>query len=194
MIQPLSSAETLALLESSRALLSGHFRLSSGAHGDRYVQCARALEDPARAERFGSGIAALFTGERVDAVAAPALGGLIIGHEVARALRVRFLFAERHEARLAFRRGFELASGERLLLVEDVLTTGGSVSELRTIVEAAGGIAVAIGAIVDRSFGGFSPGVPVRKLVTLEVAHYLPSECPLCARGVPIEKPGSRPA
>jgi len=193
MSAPLSAADALALLESSAALLSGHFRLSSGAHSDRYIQCARALEHPARSERLGAGIAALAAASAIDAVASPALGGLIIGHEVARALGVRFLFAEREEKRFTLRRGFTVAPGERLLLVEDVLTTGGSVSELRELVEAAGATAAAIGAIVDRTDGAFHPGIPVFTLLSLDVPRYPADACPLCARGVPLVKPGSRP-
>jgi orotate phosphoribosyltransferase len=191
--RPLSPEETLALLESSQALLSGHFRLSSGDHSDRYVQCARATEDPARAERLGAGIAALFANSGVEAVASPALGGLLIGHEVARALGVRFLFAEREAGVFAFRRGFRVGPGEHILLVEDVLTTGGSVLEIRRLVEAAGANAAGIAAIVDRTGGGFDPGVPVGTLLGLAIARYAPDACPLCARGVPLVKPGSRP-
>lgn len=194
MSAPLAAADALAILESSSALLSGHFRLSSGMHSDRYIQCARALEHPARAERLGAGIAALASASRIEAVAAPALGGLIIGHEVARALGVRFLFAEREEKRFTLRRGFAFAPGERLLLVEDVLTTGGSVSELRALVEAEGAVAAAIGAIVDRTDGAFHPGIPVLTLLSLDVPRYPADACPLCARGVPLVKPGSRPA
>jgi orotate phosphoribosyltransferase len=189
----LSPEETLVLLESSQALLSGHFRLSSGDHSDRYVQCARATENPARAERLGSGIAALFADSGVEAVASPALGGLLIGHEVARALGVRFLFAEREGGAFAFRRGFRVTPGERILLVEDVLTTGGSVLEIRRLAEAAGASAAGIAAIVDRTGGGFDPGIPVRALLGLAIARYAPDACPLCARGVPLVKPGSRP-
>jgi orotate phosphoribosyltransferase len=184
----------VALLEESSALLRGHFRLSSGFHSDRYVQCARALEDPARAEALGAGIADLFRADRAHAVAAPALGGVIIGHEVARALRVRFLFAEREGSHFALRRGFALRPGERVLLVEDVLTTGGSVSELRDLVAAAGAAPIGIGAIVDRTGGAFQPGLPVRTLLTLEIPRYAPDACPHCKRGEPVVKPGSRPA
>ncbi len=195
--RPLGPGEALALLESSGALLSGHFRLSSGDHSGRYVQCARATEDPLRAERLGAGIAALFAdapaGARAEAVAAPARGGVVIGHEVARALGVRFLFAEREGEALSFRRGFALRAGERVLLVEDVLTTGGSVSEVRRLVESAGATAVGVGAIVDRAGGAFQPGIPVRTLLALAIDRYAPASCPLCARGVPLAKPGSRP-
>ncbi len=200
MTHGLRPEETTALLEYSGALLSGHFRLSSGDHSDRYVQCARATEDPRAAARFGAGIAALFSdtsvaGPRraIDAVAAPALGGVVIGHEVARALAVRFVFAEREGAGLAFRRGFALRPGERVLLVEDVLTTGGSVAELARLVAAAGAVAIGIGAIADRTGGAFSPGLPVRALVSLAIARYAPDACPLCERGLPVIKPGSRP-
>jgi orotate phosphoribosyltransferase len=197
----LTPPETIALLESAGALLSGHFRLSSGDHSDRYVQCARATEDPRDASRLGAGIAALFAGgpdgaapsAPIAAVAAPALGGVVIGHEVARALGVRFVFAERDGATLAFRRGFALRRGEGVLLVEDVLTTGGSVMEVLRLAEEAGAVPAGIGAIVDRTGGGFSPGVPVRALVALAIARYAPGACPLCARGVPVAKPGSRP-
>jgi orotate phosphoribosyltransferase len=196
-VSRLAAADALALLEASGALLSGHFLLSSGDHSDRYVQCARATEDPGRAERLGKAIAALFASdapsERPDVVAAPALGGVVIGHEVARALGVRFLFAEREGSAFAFRRGFTFGAGERVLLVEDVLTTGGSVSEIRRLVESAGATAVGVGAIVDRTDGAFRPGIPVHAVLPLAIARYAPSACPLCARGVAVVKPGSRP-
>jgi orotate phosphoribosyltransferase len=188
--------ETLALLGSSGALLTGHFRLSSGDHSDRYVQCARATEEPARAARLGGAIAALAAraaAGAIEAVVAPALGGVLIGHEVARALGVRFVFAEREGAAFALRRGFELRRGERLLLVEDVLTTGGSVLELARLASSCGAEPIAVGAIVDRSAGRLAPGLPVHALLALEIPRYAPGACPLCACGVPLVKPGSRP-
>lgn len=185
--------EVLARLEASGALLTGHFRLSSGQHSERYVQCARATEDPRTAAWLGDAIAGGFPGAIVEAVAAPALGGVIIGHEVARSIGARFLFAEREGGALSFRRGFAVRPGERILLVEDVLTTGGSISEVRALVEAAGALVVGIGAVVDRTAGRFAPGVPVRALVALAMDRYAPGSCPLCARGVPLVKPGSRP-
>lgn len=189
----LSADEALALLESSGALLSGHFRLSSGDHSDRYVQCARATESPRTAERLGAGIAALVADLSPVVVVAPALGGVLIGHEVARALGVRFLFAEREGEAFALRRGFAIRPGERALLVEDVLTTGGSVSEVRRLVETLGAVPVGVAAIVDRTGGAFRTDLPVRALLSLSIARYAPDACPLCARGVPVVKPGSRP-
>lgn len=186
-------SEARRILESTGALLFGHFRLSSGLHSDRYVQCARALEDPRDAHRLGAALGALFAGDHVSAVAAPAIGGLLIGHEVARALGARFLFAEREGGAMAFRRGFFVRPGESVLLVEDVLTTGGSVSELERLVREGGGIPVGIGAVVDRTGGSFAPGLPVRCLVPIDAPRYEPDACPECARGVPVVKPGSRP-
>jgi orotate phosphoribosyltransferase len=186
--------EALELYRRTGAYLEGHFRLSSGLHSPGYLQSALVLQHPADAASLGVGIAALVTGLEPTVVLSPALGGLIIGHEVARALGVRAMFAERAGGTaLSLRRGFALASSDRVLVVEDVLTTGKSTRETIDVARAAGAHVVGVAAIVDRSGGTIDFGVPSRALVRLEVPTYDPDECPLCARGLPVVKPGSRP-
>lgn len=173
-------------------LSEGHFLLSSGRHSGQYMQCARLLQYPREAEQAGRALAGLFREERVEAVIGPALGGVIIAHETARALGVRCLFAERKDGVMQLRRGFAIEPGERLLVAEDVVTTGGSVREVIRLVESLGGRVVGVGSIIDRS-GGSSPfAVPFRSLLRLEIESYAPGECPLCRAGIPAEKPGSR--
>jgi orotate phosphoribosyltransferase len=182
------------LLVRSGALLRGHFRLTSGLHSDEYCQCARVLENPEDAAELGRMLADLFENEEIDVVISPAMGGIIIGHEVARALGVRSIFAERGEGGMALRRGFKIDPGERVLIVEDVVTTGGSVREVARAVEDAGAAIVGFGFVVDRSREPLNLPGQVRALLerrTMQV--YRPDECPLCEAGVPIEKPGSRP-
>jgi len=173
-------------------LKEGHFLLSSGRHSKQYMQCARLLQYPQEAEQAGRALADLFRGETVDAVIGPALGGVIIAHETARAFGVRCLFAERKDGVMQLRRGFVIDKGERLLVIEDVVTTGGSVREVIRLVESLGGRVVGVGSIVDRS-GGASPfTVPFRSLLRIRIESYSPGECPLCSAGIPAEKPGSR--
>jgi orotate phosphoribosyltransferase len=180
------------LLAESGALLTGHFKLSSGRHSDEYCQCARVLERPEAAEELGAMLAELFLDDHVDVVVSPALGGIIIGHEVARALGVRSLFAEREGGKMTLRRGFSLHDGERALIIEDVRTTGGSVLEVAEVVRAAGGTVAGFGFILDRSQDAKDLGAPTRALARRRMESHEPERCPLCARGVPIEKPGSR--
>jgi len=188
----------LALFRSTGAYLEGHFRLTSGLHSAEYLQCALVLQHPAAAERLGRLLAqelrTLAPG-KIDLVASPALGGLIIGHEVARALGTRFLFTERDAAtgKMTLRRGFTVAPGETAVVVEDVITTGGSTADVIDVLRAAGGRVVAAGSIVDRSGGRADVGVPRVALATLQIAAHHSEECPLCARGIPVAKPGSRP-
>lgn len=178
--------------EETGALLTGHFRLSSGLHSDRYLQCARLLMWPERAERAGRELAERLREFAPKAVVSPALGGVVIGHETARGLGVRAMFVERKDGAFALRRGFSLEPGENVVVVEDVFTTGKSTREAAAAVEGAGGRAVAVGSIVDR---GLPPGafaVPSRSLLALSVPSWPEAECPLCLRGVPIDSPGSR--
>jgi len=188
----------LELFRSTGAYLQGHFRLTSGLHSAEYLQCALVLQHPAAAERLGRLLAqelrALAPG-KIDLVASPALGGLIIGHEVARALGTRFLFTERDAAtgKMTLRRGFTVAPGETAVVVEDVITTGGSTADVIEVLRAAGGQVAAAGSIVDRSGGRADVGVPRVALATLQIAAHHMEECPLCARGIPLAKPGSRP-
>jgi orotate phosphoribosyltransferase len=182
--------------EETGALLSGHFKLSSGLHSERYLQCARVLQWPARAEALGAALAAALAPFSPAAVVSPALGGLIIGHETGRGLKVRAVFAERVEGAFALRRGFALEKGEKVAVIEDVVTTGKSTREELDVVGAAGAVPVAAGSIVDRradeSAGDTVDGVPYRSLLTLDVPAWEPAACPLCARGVPLAAPGSR--
>lgn len=180
-------------LRRTGALLEGHFVLSSGLHSPRYIQCARFLQHPDLAEKAGRAVAALAADLRPEAVVSPALGGVILGHEVGRALGVRAFFAEREGTGLALRRGFELCAGERVLLVEDVVTTGKSVGELAALVRRNGAVPLAYTALVDRSGGEAPLDPPVRAVLTLEVPRHPPGECPLCRAGTPAIKPGSRP-
>jgi orotate phosphoribosyltransferase len=174
------------------ALLEGHFRLSSGLHSDRYLQCARLLMWPERAEAAGRELARQLSEFAPQVVVSPALGGLIIGHEAARALSTRFLFVERHEGGFQLRRGFRLEPAERTAIVEDVWTTGKSTREAVAAVEAAGGAVVAVGAIVDRGLPAGAFVVPARSLLSLSVPAWPDAECPLCAKGAPLDTPGSR--
>lgn len=190
----------LAVLEDAGALTRGHFRLSSGLHSPAYVQCARLTEDPTRARRAGAALAAALVerlGTSPDSVLAPAMGGLLIGHEVAAALGVPFRFTERDAGgAMALRRGFALAAGEEVAVVEDVVTTGRSTRETIELAEAAGARVVGVGALLDRSGGGegASPfAVRFVALARLDLPTWRPEECPRCAAGEPVEKPGSRP-
>jgi orotate phosphoribosyltransferase len=184
---------TLDLFKRTGAYLRGHFRLTSGLHSPEYLQCALVLQYPEHAEQLGREIAALLrSDEKVDVVAAPAIGGLIIGHEVARALGARFFFTERENGNMTLRRGFSVNPGERAVVIEDVVTTGGSSREVVEVLRAAGANVIAAGSIIDRSGGHVDIGVPRVALSTLQAVTYAPDSCPLCREGIPITKPGSR--
>ncbi len=185
--------ELLDLFRKSGALLEGHFRLSSGLHSTGYLQCALVLQHPATAELLGRSMADMARDLRATVVLSPALGGVVIGHEVGRALGVRALFAERQDGALLLRRGFMLAESDRVLVVEDVCTTGGSTRETMQVATASGGHVVGAAAIVDRSGGTASFDVPFHALLGVDLPTYQPDECPLCAQGMPVVKPGSRP-
>jgi orotate phosphoribosyltransferase len=186
------SDSVLSLFRSSGALLEGHFRLTSGLHSPGYLQCALVLQHPASAATLGAALAERLRAYQPSVVLSPALGGLIIGHEVARALGVRAIFAERQDGRLTLRRGFALAPTDRVAIVEDVVTTGGSTRETMTVAEEQGATVVGAGAIIDRSNGASNLGVPFHALETLSLPTYQPDSCPLCAEGKPVTKPGSR--
>jgi orotate phosphoribosyltransferase len=185
--------QLLDLFRKSGALLDGHFRLSSGLHSTGYLQCALVLQTPASAERLGQAIADQVRDLRPTVVLSPALGGVVIGHEVGRALGVRAIFAERQDGALMLRRGFVLSESDRVLVVEDVCTTGGSTRETMQVASAAGGRVVGAAAIVDRSGGTVSFDVPFAALLPVDLPTYQPESCPLCAQGLPVVKPGSRP-
>lgn len=186
------------MLEESGALRHGHFLLSSGLHSQAYVQCALLLEDPLRARKVGQDLAEELRPFHPDSVLSPALGGVIIGHEVAAALGVPFRFTERKGEEMGLRRGFSLRQGERVVIVEDVVTTGRSTRETAALAEARGAVVVGVGAIIDRTGkrdGGAAPfEVPFRALLALDLPFYPADGCPLCAAGGAPEKPGSRPA
>ena len=182
----------LKLFRESGALLEGHFRLSSGLHSGGYLQCALVLQHPAHAETLGRALGELLRSADANAVLSPALGGLIIGHEVGRALGVRAIFAERQDAVLTLRRGFTLGPTDRVVIIEDVVTTGGSTRETMTVARASGATVVGAGSVIDRSGGNADLGVPFSSLVTLKLPTYDPDACPMCKAGQPIVKPGSR--
>lgn len=193
--------QVLSLFTETDALLKGHFVLSSGLHSDQYLQCARALQYPADAARFGHAIAEHFveTGDtrdhvssEIETVASPAIGGLIIGYAVAAAMNVRFIWTERENGKMTLRRGFDVRPGERILVVEDVITTGGSTRECIEALERRGAKVVAAASIIDRSNGIVDVGVPRISLAKLDVPSYSPDICPMCARGEMAVKPGSR--
>lgn len=196
-----STDHLLSLFESAGAIRRGHFELSSGLHSGLYVQCALVLQHPRHAERLGAALAARFASHRIEAVVSPALGGLIIGQEVARALPApggaaggcQAMFVERDAAgAMTLRRGFSLSSGQRVLVAEDVWTTGKSTQEAMRVVQESGGLVVAAGALIDRSSGRMNFSVPAEALISLPVESYLPESCPLCKQGTPAVKTGSR--
>ncbi|HUT66700.1 MAG TPA: orotate phosphoribosyltransferase [Spirochaetota bacterium] len=182
----------IELLRSSGALLGGHFLLTSGNHSGRYIQCAALLSRPEIAVEFMEEIAEQFKGDKVETVVAPAVGGIIVAYEVARLLGARALFFERVEGKMTLRRGFHISEGERVLIVEDVITTGGSVLEVRDTVEVRGGTVAGLASIVNRSGGRFEPGVSYYYCIKMEIPIYSPESCPFCKTGSPVVKPGSR--
>ena len=197
------SDSTLQTFRETGAYLKGHFRLTSGLHSGEYLQSALVLQHPDLAQRLGRALAESMPkgqGAIAQIVVSPALGGLIIGHEVARALGARFLFTERDpagpegksSAKMTLRRGFSLTPGETAVVIEDVVTTGGSTREVIELLQAAGVQVLAAGSIIDRSGGRVDLGVPRVALATLDAVSWTPEECPLCKQGLPVVKPGSR--
>ncbi|NNE98965.1 MAG: orotate phosphoribosyltransferase [Pyrinomonadaceae bacterium] len=176
----------------TEALLEGHFILSSGLHSPKYLQCALALQYPFDAAKYGAAIAEHFSDAGIETVASPAIGGLVIGYEVAKALNVRFIWTERKEGVMTLRRGFSIKKGEKILAVEDVITTGGSVKECIDVLRDNGADVINAASIIDRSGGKADVGVPRISLVELDVPSYTPEECPMCAEGTEAVKPGSR--
>ena len=184
--------EVLSAFRRSGALLEGHFRLSSGLHSPGYLQCALVLQHPREAEALGAALGDIARPLGAQTVLSPAMGGIVIGQEVGRALGVRAIFAERQDGALTLRRGFALEPGEKVIVVEDVVTTGGSTRETMDVARAAGAIVVGACAIVDRSGGRQGLDVPFRALLPMDVKTYQPEECPLCKQGIAVVKPGSR--
>ena len=191
-------SSVMELFEETGAYLHGHFRLTSGLHSGEYLQCAKVLAHPAYAEKMGQSLAAkvkaLIGDKVIDAVVAPAMGGIIIGHEVARSFATLSLFTERDAAtnEMTLRRGFEIKPDQKVIVIEDVITTGGSTKEVITLLNSLGVKVLAAGSIIDRSGGTADVGVPRASLETLHPVAYKPEECPLCQQGVPVVKPGSR--
>jgi orotate phosphoribosyltransferase len=192
-----TSAAVVSLFEKTEAFLRGHFRLTSGLHSGEYLQCAKVLRFPQHAEELGRQLADRLrplAGNGIDLVVSPAMGGIIIGHEVARALGVPFLFTERDAAtgKMTLRRGFSIEPGQTAVVIEDVITTGGSTREVCELLAQGGARVAAAGSIMDRSGGSADVGVPRVSLATLSVSMWQPEECPLCRQGLPVVKPGSR--
>jgi orotate phosphoribosyltransferase len=188
----LTHEDVLALFRKAGGLLEGHFRLTSGLHSERYLQSALVLQYPEFAELLGRELAGRTRHLQPTVVLSPALGGIVIGQEVARALGVRAQFAERQDGALTLRRGFNQGPSDRVLVVEDVITTGGSTMETARVAEALGAHVVGAAAIIDRSGGQSKLDLPLQALVRLEVPTYPPDDCPFCARGDAVVKPGSR--
>ncbi|HNW58086.1 MAG TPA: orotate phosphoribosyltransferase [bacterium] len=188
----MTNDEALTIFKESGALLEGHFRLTSGLHSPNYFQCAKVLQYPQHAETFCRLIAERFRGEGIEVVLSPAIGGIVVGQEVARLLGCRAIFAEREENRMTLRRGFEINRGEKCLAVEDVVTTGGSVQEVIALAREAGAEVKGAAFIVDRSAGRAQFDVPFFAALRMEVVTHPPEVCPLCTQGIPVVKPGSR--
>lgn len=190
-MEPLTPEEVRTEFERTGAILSGHFQLTSGRHSDTYVQCARVLEDSVLTTRLAAELAGMFEPDQVDLVAAPAVGGIIIGFAVAQALGTPLIFSEREDGRMTFRRGFDAPAGARVLVVEDVVTTGGSVAEVVDLVRASGADVVGVAALIDRG-GEKAFDAPYRPLLRLRVDSWETSDCALCAAGEALTSPGSR--
>lgn len=188
----MSNLELLDIFTETEALLNGHFLLTSGRHSSQYFQCAKVLQYPNHTTTICRKIAEFFKDYNIDAVISPAIGGIVVGQEVARQLNKKFIFAERENKDLTLRRGFEISKDENILVCEDVVTTGGSVFEVIDIVKSYGANLVGVGMIVDRSNGKVNFGVPQISTLQMEVVSYLPDECPMCKEGKPVVKPGSR--
>lgn len=188
----LSKEEVLDIFRKSNALLEGHFRLTSGRHSNRYMQCAQVLQYPDYTAQLCGEIVEAFRTEQVDVVIGPAMGGIIVAYEVGRQLGVRTIFTERENWAMTLRRSFTISPGEKVLVVEDVVTTGGSVLEVINVVKEKGGELAGVGVLVDRSNGRVDFGVPAKAVLPMEVVSWEAGDCPLCREGVPVVKPGSR--
>jgi len=188
----LNAEQVIDQFRDTGALLEGHFQLSSGLHSTVYLQCALVLQFPDKAENFGRAIAEKFRDEGIQLVASPAIGGIVIGHEVARALGARFVWTEREAGQMTLRRGFTVSPGEKTLVVEDVITTGGSTRDTIEALKRAGADVIAAASIIDRSAGTADVGVPLTALASLKVLSVEASECDACKLGAPVVKPGSR--
>lgn len=182
----------IEMFKKTGALLTGHFRLSSGLHSGQYLQCALVLQCPEYAAKLGENIADKFRDKDITCVVGPALGGIIIAHEVAKALKARCIFGERTGGKMTLRRGFKLNSDDKALIVEDVITTGKSIRELMDAIKVSGATIVGIGALADRSSKKIDFGCNIQSLIKVDIKTFPPDECPLCKEGIPLVKPGSR--
>lgn len=190
----MNAEQVIDQFRTTGALLEGHFQLSSGLHSTVYLQCALVLQFPEKAEAFGRAIAEKFEGQGIELVASPAIGGIVIGHEVARALGARFVWTEREAGHMTLRRGFTVSPGEKTLVVEDVVTTGGSTRDTIDALTKAGADVIAAASIIDRSAGSADVGVPLTALASLKVLSVEAAVCDACKLGEPVVKPGSRKA
>lgn len=188
----MTNEEILRIFEESGGVLKGHFRLTSGRHSAQYMQCAKLFVDPSHSEELCSALAEKLKGFDVDYVASPAIGGIIMGYVMAKHLTCKNIFTERNEGKMELRRGFSMPDGAKVLVVEDVVTTGGSVKEVIEVMRAQGAEVVGVASIVDRSNGKVDFGVPFYSLLSMDIPSYEENECPLCKQGLPIIKPGSR--
>jgi len=188
----LTENQLVTIFKKTEALLSGHFLLTSGRHSNVYFQCAKVLQYPKHNKNICNVIANYFKEFEIDTVIAPAIGGIVVGQEVARQLGKRFIFAEREDKKLTLRRGFSIAKNEKILVCEDVVTTGGSVFEVLEIIKQSDAVPVGVGFIVDRSKGKVQFGVPQKSALSLEAVSYEPENCVLCKDEIPFIKPGSR--
>ncbi len=188
----MSASAVPDIFRSTGALLEGHFRLTSGLHSNTYFQCAKVLQYPEYLTKLSESIVSAFRDVAIDCVISPAVGGIVVGTEVGRQLGARSIFAERKEGRMVLRRGFTLSPDEKVLVVEDVITTGGSVAEVIEVVENAGAEVIGVASVVDRSNGEVKLAERQFSIVTLDVKNYQPENCPLCRQHIPLDTPGSR--
>ena len=188
----MTEKEVLELFEKSGALLTGHFRLSSGLHSEKYLQCALVLQYPDITARLSKVLANKFSKDTIDVVIGPALGGVTLAYEVARAIGSRGLFTERQDGKMVLRRGFSISKGEKALVVEDVVTTGGSTKEVIDLIKSFGANVIGVGSIIDRSNARIDFGVPFKSLAKISVETFEEKDCLLCEKNIPVTKPGSR--
>ncbi|HEX3014943.1 MAG TPA: orotate phosphoribosyltransferase [Desulfobacteria bacterium] len=188
----MTNDEVMDIFAKCGALKQGHFRYTSGLHGNRYMQCAQVLKYPEYTEILCKQLADQVRDQQVELVVGPAMGGILVAYEVARQLGVPGIFSERENGEMKLRRGFTIEPGQRVLVVEDVVTTGGSVQEVINIVKANGGVPVGVAVLVNRSGGKAKLEVPIIAMLNLDLATYEPEHCPMCKEGLPVEKPGSR--
>ena len=190
----IKTEEVMKKFEQAGAIQKGHFKLTSGVHSDTYIQCAQVMQHPEFMHNLCSELGKKFRGDDIDVIVGPAIGGIIMAHVMARVLGpwVRAIFTERENGKMTLRRSFEIIQGEKVLVVEDVTTTGSSVREVMDIVRSREGKVVGVGVLIDRSGGKVDFGIKTEKLLTVDIKTYLPEECPLCKKGIPVVKPGSR--